>query len=51
MGISLIPGSFLARNAKHVSSKALGLVLGRQKLHLRPPGVEKTCQGCSGQLH
>ncbi len=41
MGISLIPGSFLARNAKHVSSKGRALVLGRQKLHLKPPGLRK----------
>lgn len=41
MGISLIPGTFLARNAKHVIGAQRGLVLGRQKLHLRPPGLRK----------
>ncbi|WP_299829398.1 class I SAM-dependent methyltransferase [uncultured Roseobacter sp.] len=35
MGISLIPGKFLARNAKHVTDAKRGLVLGRQKLHLK----------------
>ncbi|WP_435139170.1 class I SAM-dependent methyltransferase [Pseudopelagicola sp. nBUS_19] len=39
MGISLIPGSFLARNAVHVRNATNGLVLGRQKLHLKPPGL------------
>jgi len=41
MGISLIPGLFLARNAKHVKDAKRGLVLGRQKLHLRPQGVRR----------
>jgi SAM-dependent methyltransferase len=41
MGISLIPGTFLARNARHVAGAKRGLVLGRQKLHLRPPGMRK----------
>ncbi len=35
MGISLIPGTFLARNSKHVADAKRGLVLGRQKLHLK----------------
>lgn len=41
MGISLIPGSFLARNAQHVDSSQRALILGRQKLHLRPQGTER----------
>lgn len=41
MGISIIPGTFLARNARHVSECKHGLVLGRQALHLRPPGVRR----------
>lgn len=41
MGISLIPGMFLARNAKHVLSAKRGLVLGRQKLHLKGKGLIK----------
>ena len=34
MGISLVPGAFLARNARHVGDAANGVILGRQKLHL-----------------
>lgn len=41
MGISLIPGMFLARNAKHVDGSGRGLVLGRQRLHLPPHGVRR----------
>ena len=36
MGISMVPGLFLARNAKHVAEAKSGLILGRQKLHLPP---------------
>lgn len=36
MGISLVPGTFLARNAGHVRDCKRGLILGRQKLHLPP---------------
>lgn len=35
MGISLTPALFLARNAAHVAPEGRGLVLGRQKLHMR----------------
>jgi len=41
MGISLIPGMFLARNAAHVADAKRGLILGRQKLHLKSPGVQR----------
>ncbi len=34
MGISMIPGLFLARNAHLVAGATRGLILGRQKLHL-----------------
>ena len=37
MGVSMIPGLFLARNVRHVSGAKRGLILGRQKLHLPPP--------------
>ena len=36
MGISIIPGLFLARNAAAVAGARRGLVLGRQKLHMTP---------------
>lgn len=41
MGISLIPGLFLARNAHHLTGAKRGLVLGRQRLHLPPHGVRR----------
>ena len=34
MGISMIPGLFLARNAAHVAAAERAIILGRQKLHL-----------------
>lgn len=34
MGISIIPGAFLARNRSHVSPGGRGLILGRQRLHM-----------------
>ncbi|MCB2134951.1 MAG: class I SAM-dependent methyltransferase [Rhodobacteraceae bacterium] len=34
MGISMIPGMFLARHARHVGDAKRGIILGRQKLHL-----------------
>lgn len=36
MGISLIPGLFLARHAAAVAGARRGLILGRQKLHMPP---------------
>lgn len=41
MGISLLPGLFLARNAKHVAEAENGLILGRQKLHMKPRKLER----------
>ena len=35
MGISMIPGLFLARHAAQVAGAKRGLILGRQKLHLK----------------
>ena len=34
MGISIIPGLFLARHCAAVKDKSLGLILGRQKFHM-----------------
>ncbi len=34
MGISMIPGLFLARNAAHLTGTERAIILGRQKLHL-----------------
>jgi hypothetical protein len=34
MGISMIPGLFLARNVHHVKDAKRAIILGRQKLHL-----------------
>jgi len=34
MGISLIPGLFMARNAAHAAGATNGLILGRQKFHM-----------------
>lgn len=36
MGISLIPGLFLARHAAAVAGAQRGIILGRQKLHMKP---------------
>ena len=41
MGISMVPSLFLARNAKHVSPSGRGIVLGRQKLHMKPRKLER----------
>ena len=43
MGISMIPGLFLARNAKHIGAAKRGLILGRQKLHLNGRKVDRFC--------
>lgn len=36
MGISLVPGLFLARHSATVAGLSRGLILGRQKLHMTP---------------
>jgi SAM-dependent methyltransferase len=41
MGISLIPGAFLARSAAHVAGATNGVILGRQKLHLPPARLDR----------
>lgn len=51
MGISMIPGLFLARNARHVAPGGRGLVLGRQKLHLKPGGVARLCRRAAEYGH
>lgn len=43
MGISLIPALFMARHAKEVGDAKLGLVLGRQKLHMKDRKLQKFC--------
>lgn len=43
MGISLIPALFMARHAKEVGNAQLGLVLGRQKLHMKDRKLQKFC--------
>lgn len=44
MGISLIPGTFLARNARHAAGAARGVILGRQKLHLNGRKLDRFAQ-------
>lgn len=41
MGVSLIPGMFLARHAGLVRDMANGAILGRQKLHMRGRRLER----------
>ena len=41
MGISFIPGLFLARNARHVKGAGRGIILGRQKLSMQGGRLEK----------
>lgn len=41
MGISLIPGLFLARHAQGLDPAGRGLILGRQKLHMRVPRLRR----------
>lgn len=48
MGISLIPGLFLARNAKHVSHCENGIILGRQKLHMQGRKLDRFLNAAKG---
>lgn len=41
MGISLIPGLFLARHARHLNGATRGLILGRQKIHMSPRRMDR----------
>lgn len=41
MGISLIPGLFLARNAHHARGATNGVILGRQKIHMQGRKLER----------
>lgn len=41
MGISLIPGLFLARHAGAVAGARRGIILGRQKLHMKPRRMDR----------
>lgn len=43
MGISLITALFMARHAKEVGNAERGLVLGRQKLHMKDRKLQKFC--------
>jgi SAM-dependent methyltransferase len=48
MGISLIPGMFLARHAANVGAAERGIVLGRQRLHLKGRKLERFVAGLNG---
>lgn len=41
MGVSLIPGMFLARNVRHLTDAKRGIIMGRQKLHLQGRKLER----------
>lgn len=41
MGISLIPGLFLARHAWNVAGASRGLILGRQKIHMNQRRMDR----------
>ena len=45
MGISMIPGLFLARHAKNVAGAQRGIILGRQKLHLTERRMNRFLRG------
>lgn len=48
MGISLLPGLFLARNAAHVAGAKNGVILGRQKLHMNNRVLERFLGNLNG---
>jgi len=41
MGISLIPAAFLLRHAAQVKDAKSGVILGRQKLHMKPGALDR----------
>ena len=45
MGISLVPGWFLARQAKNLGDARNGIILGRQKLHLQGVRLQRFLRG------
>lgn len=45
MGISLVPGWFLARQAKNLGDARNGVILGRQKLHLQGVRLQRFLRG------
>lgn len=49
MGISMIPGLFLARHREAVAGKARGIILGRQKLHLSSRRMGRFLKHLGGQ--
>ncbi len=49
MGISIIPGLFLARHRAAVQGKQRGIILGRQKLHLSDRKVGRFLKHLKGQ--
>ena len=48
MGISMIPGLFLARHREAVKDKTRGIILGRQKLHLTERRMGRFLKHLSG---
>lgn len=48
MGISLLPALFLARNAAHVTGAENGVILGRQKLHMKPRKLDRFVSVANG---
>jgi len=51
MGVSFIPGMFLARNAASVAGAKRGVILGRQKLHLPERPMERFLRALRGMGH
>lgn len=45
MGISIIPGLFLARHRELVAGSRRGIILGRQKIHVKPPRMPRFLAG------
>lgn len=50
MGISIIPGLFLARHRAAVRDKTRGIILGRQKFHLPEKRMAKLLRHVNGML-
>ncbi len=49
MGISLIPGQFLARHAAAAAGAKRGLILGRQKIHMSPARLARFLKELAAQ--